>query len=70
MVERFKRAIRYRKWAILLFPLTGPIGIMIGGFLTSDPFDLTQMIIFYFGIAIGVIAHFMAKDDYKELKDE
>jgi|GEM_PF-7082970 len=70
MVERFKRAIRYRKWPILLFPLTGPIGIIIGGLLTSNPFDITQMTIFYFGMIFMVIAYFMAKDDYKELKDE
>jgi len=69
MIDRFKRAIRYRKWAILLFPLVGPVGVVIGGALTSNSFDVTGMAIHYFGMVVMVIAFFMAKDDYKELND-
>ena len=70
MLNRFKRAVCNRKWAILLFPITGPIGAIIGGSLNGDPFNMTLISIYYFGIAIGVIAHFMAKDEYKELEKE
>lgn len=66
MMQRFKRAVHYRKWSILLFPLTGPVGIFVGGLLTANPFDFVQMAIFYFGLVIMVIAYFMAKDSYKE----
>jgi hypothetical protein len=69
MLDRFKRAIRYRKWAILLFPLTGPIGAMIESIINNNSNNYVTMTIYYFGIAIGVIAYFMAKDEYKELKD-
>ena len=69
MVERFKRAIRYRTWAILLFPLTGPIGAAVESVINNNSNNYVTMTIYYFGIAIGVIAYFMAKDEYKELKD-
>ena len=69
MVERFKRAIRYRKWAIVLFPLIGPLGEITESFLNSNALNYTTMVIYYFGIMVMVIAYFMAKDDYKELND-
>ena len=69
MLGRFKRAIRYRKWAILLFPLVGPLGVITASALNDSAVSVTSMVIHYVGIAIGVITFAMIKDDYKELND-
>lgn len=69
MLDRFKRAIRHRKWAILLIPLVGPLGEVTESALNNNPLNITTMVIHYVGIAIIVIAFSMAKDDHKKQKD-
>jgi len=69
MIGRFKRAIRYRKWAILLIPLIGPLGEVTESAINNNSINTTTMIIHYVGIAIIVIAFSMVKDEYKNQKD-
>jgi hypothetical protein len=69
MIDRFKRAIRYRKWAILLIPLIGPLGELTESAINNNSVNTTTMMIHYVGIAVIVIAFSMVKDEYKNQKD-
>ena len=66
---RFTRALRYRKWSILLFPLVALPAALTARFLTGswawrDPVSL--IIFWYFGVMICVILTFMVRDHYKD----